>query len=537
MTTPVVPIQRYRWLRRARVVMQLGCLLLFLWLFSKTDYDGSDTIDYAVNLLFRIDPLLALCTMLAARAFILLMAPALAVVGLSLLFGRFFCGWVCPLGSLLDGTQSLLKNSRSGQPTLYPSLAATILLAVLVAATLQLPLAGYVDPFSILVRALAQAVYPALHNLAEWFFTFTYQQAPPWVNALTEPLYAFLKANVLPFQRKYFDLALLSMAVLLAIVSAEAVQRRFFCRNLCPLGALLGWFARLGVTGVAGGTDACGSCRLCSRICRMGAIDEQRHINPSSCILCMDCLVQCPRQVIGLQMQGPGRRGAGLSLSRRRFIGTVLLTGALPPVLGVRRLNAAPNPELIRPPGALAEDAFLQRCVRCAECIQVCIGNGLQPSLLEGGVEGLFAPRLVARTGYCEFNCTLCGQVCPTGAIRVLSLEEKHQSKIGHAWFDKDRCLPYAKGVPCIVCEEHCPTPDKAIRFREVVVSDDSGQEVLLHQPYIVDALCIGCGICETKCPLPGRAAIFVTSDGEDRHPERRLPANPGGSSSGYGGY
>jgi formate hydrogenlyase subunit 6/NADH:ubiquinone oxidoreductase subunit I len=228
----------------------------------------------------------------------------------------------------------------------------------------------------------------------------------------------------------------------------------------------------------------------------------------------------------------------GISLSRRQFLFTLSAALAVPSTLGVRRLNAEPDPFLIRPPGARPESEFLPRCVRCAECIQVCIGNALQPALLQAGIEGIFSPRLVARTGYCEFNCTLCGQVCPTGALQVLSLEQKHRAKIGHAWFDRNLCLPYAKGIPCIVCEEHCPTPEKAIRFRQAEVVNDLGRQVRVKQPYIVDELCIGCGICETKCPLPGRSAVFITSAGEDRDPENRLPtsAETGGLYGSYGG-
>ena len=188
-----------------------------------------------------------------------------------------------------------------------------------------------------------------------------------------------------------------------------------------------------------------------------------------------------------------------------------------------------PDPLLIRPPGALDEQEFLHRCVRCAECIQVCIGNALQPTFLQGGLDGMFSPMLMARSGYCEFNCTLCGQVCPTGAIRQLTLEQKHQWKIGHAWFDKNICLPYAKATPCMVCEEHCPTPEKAIRFTEVTIVDAAGETITIRQPYVVDELCIGCGICETKCPLPGRSAIYVTSAGEHRHPDKPM--------TNYGGY
>ena len=184
-----------------------------------------------------------------------------------------------------------------------------------------------------------------------------------------------------------------------------------------------------------------------------------------------------------------------------------------------------PDPFLIRPPGALPEDEFLGRCVRCGECMKVCIGNGLQPTFLSGGLEGMFSPRLQARTGYCEYNCTLCGQVCPTGALTELTMKQKHITKVGNIFFDKNRCLPFAKGIPCIVCEEHCPTPDKAIQFREAEVVNSKGEKVWVKQPYVVDERCIGRGICETKCPLPGQSAVRVTSAGETRNPDNSLPS------------
>ena len=136
----------------------------------------------------------------------------------------------------------------------------------------------------------------------------------------------------------------------------------------------------------------------------------------------------------------------------------------------------------------------------------------------------MFSPVLKARTGYCEYNCTLCGQVCPTGAITKLAAADKKKVKIGNAWFDKNLCLPHAKGIPCIVCEEHCPTPDKAIKFKEAVVENSMGEKVKVKQPYLVDHLCVGCGICETRCPLSGNSAVIVTSAGESRHPDQALP-------------
>jgi len=125
----------------------------------------------------------------------------------------------------------------------------------------------------------------------------------------------------------------------------------------------------------------------------------------------------------------------------------------------------------------------------------------------------MFTPRLVPRVGYCEYNCTLCSQVCPSGALEKLSHEEKHSFVIGKAYFDKNRCLPYAAATPCMVCEEHCPTGEKAILFKQISAVDRQGNTIELKQPYIMEERCIGCGICEHNCPVEGTAAIRVVAN------------------------
>ena len=525
MAEPTRTKQKYIYLKWLRRISQLVFLGLFFFLFIKTDYTGSDTIEYAVNIFFRLDPLLALCTIVAGKVFIALMIPALIVLVASLIVGRSFCGWFCPMGTLLDSARTVIRPLPKPSPTRYPHLALIVFLFILISSFLGFPIVGYIDPFSLLVRAFTQAIYPALNSLNVTFFTFTYDSAPPFINMVTEPLYGVLKQSVLPFEQKYYELAILSFMMFVALFLLEFSQRRFFCRNLCPLGALIGLVSRYGILNLAGGDTTCGKCRLCSQVCRMGAVDENRSIQMGSCNLCMTCLVTCPRQIITFKKPLPRKNPHEVSLSRRQFIGTVAVGALVPAILPVRNVNSEQRSRLIRPPGARAEHEFLDRCVRCAECIQVCIGNALHPAFLQSGIEGIFTPYLLARTGYCEFNCTLCGQVCPTGAIQELSTIVKQKTKIGHAWFDKNLCLPYAKGIPCIVCEEHCPTPQKAIMFRKVTVLNDSGNEVVVKQPYIVDELCIGCGICETKCPVPGRSAVIVTNAGEERDPDNLLPA------------
>ena len=510
-----------------RRLCQAGCLVLFLFLFIKTDYDGRDELSLAVNILFRIDPLLATAASLAARTVITLMLPALITVALTLVLGRFFCGWICPLGTLIDMSHRLLRpRTRRTYQSLRP-LKYYLLVFLLISAFFGLPAAGYFDPFSILVRGLALSVYPAINVLATTFFTFTYQQAPDWVNVVTEPVYAALRYTVLPFRQNYFELALLSFFILLSVFVLERLERRFFCKNICPLGglfALFAWFPLL--RGYSG--SKCGKCTNCQDVCRMDAIDGERNISAPACNLCMDCVALCPGNKISFRFGRPrAPKTSGPGLSRRAFISTAATGMALPFVLQTRTLTKRPDPYLVRPPGALPETEFLGRCVRCGECMKVCIGNALQPAFLQAGLEGMFSPRLQARNGYCEYNCTLCGQVCPSGAIRELSRKQKQAIKIGNAFFDKNRCLPYARAIPCIVCEEHCPTPEKAIQFREATVLNSRGKTVVVQQPFLKDELCIGCGICETKCPLPGSSAVRITSSGESRNPHNALPLQP----------
>ena len=168
--------------------------------------------------------------------------------------------------------------------------------------------------------------------------------------------------------------------------------------------------------------------------------------------------------------------------------------------------------------------------------MKVCPTNALQPAKWEAGPDGLWTPMLVPKIGYCEYYCSLCSQVCPTGAIEELTVEAKTQVKIGTAWIDKNRCIPWKFGDPCIVCEEHCPVSPKAIKMVEVDVLQPDGSIKKPKVPVIDTQLCIGCGICENKCPVVDQPAIYVTSIGETRSEKNqflldlKLSGDPGAS-------
>jgi len=152
---------------------------------------------------------------------------------------------------------------------------------------------------------------------------------------------------------------------------------------------------------------------------------------------------------------------------------------------------------------------LLSRCIGCGECVNVCPTDAIQPSHSATELEALWTPRLVPRLGYCDYSCNTCGQVCPTGAIPQLALDEKRRTAIGTARIDRERCIAWAEGRNCIVCEEMCPVPSKAIRV-DVEAQDPNGAKPSVLRPIVMEGLCIGCGICEYHCPVDGEGAIRV---------------------------
>jgi len=256
--------------------------------------------------------------------------------------------------------------------------------------------------------------------------------------------------------------------------------------------------------------DSCTQCQLCTASCRMNAIGEDVFsADAAECIECGECVDRCPEGSIRYVFARTAP--AKIDLSKRRMLqaGLLGLTGAVAAKsIGFK----AGEVGLIRPPGALAENEFLDACIRCQECTKICASTGgcLQPAWTQAGWEGIWTPVVAPRMGYCEYNCTLCGKICPTGAIQELTLQEKQKVKIGRAVFNKNLCIPWAEHKDCLVCEEHCPLPEKAIKFELHDIESADGETRAVKLPYVVESLCIGCGICETKCPLVGQAGIFI---------------------------
>lgn len=511
-------------MQNLRRISQGLFLFLFLFLFLQTESKGNDVLGYPVKIFLDFDPLILITTLFSAHAAATAFYLSIALVLITLLLGRVFCGWVCPLGTLHNIVGSLREPDPGTLSQNWFRAKYYILVFLLASSILTLQLVGIMDPLALIIRSLSVSVYPLFNYGFRSFFDFLYGLDIRGVADVSEAVYSVMKKGVLSFQQPFYNQGLFIGALFLFILALNLVERRFWCRYLCPLGALLGVLSRLSLLKrtVSEGCDSCGAC---ASVCQGGASpDSKEGWKSAECLYCWNCDDACPKNAVSFGFAWK-KASPSMDLGRRRVIAS-----ALSGVIAVPLLRSVPlskpgfsNPALIRPPGSLEEREFLKRCVKCGECMKVCITNGLQPTLLEAGLEGIWSPVLVPRIGYCEYRCTLCGQVCPTGAIKKLELKEKVKVKIGLAMIDKGRCLPYAHAVPCIVCEEVCPTPKKAIWFEEVRVRDRNGKEKVLKQPRVDLELCIGCGICETKCPVLGLPAIYVSSVGESRSRENQL--------------
>ena len=503
-------------LRKIRRIVQVLTLLFFLFLLILTVFPADFAIP--VDFFLRLDPLAAIGTVLASRSLAIHLVPPIVLIILTLLLGRFFCGWLCPLGITLDISDRLFfrrfRRPKIRYNTKLRNLKYYILAGFLVGAIFSLQIIWLADPISIVTRSYGVILYPYFSYATRSTFDALYRVKG--VNLISEPVYGVFRNYLLPLQQPTSRMLILFFSVFAVILSLSILQRRFWCRNLCPLGGLLGllstrlsfWRRRV--------NDRCIECGACRRACGLGAIPENpRKYWPQECTECMTCRDVCPVNAISFGLKQPffdRPATAGLDLSKRSFVKSTIAGIAAVPLLKINYAKRNMNEAVIRPPGSLPEEEFLDKCIRCGECMKVCPTNVLQPTFLEAGVEGIGTPILVPRVGYCEYVCTACTKVCPTNAIIELTEEEKKKVKIGTARIDRNRCIPWSEYENCLVCEEQCPVPTKAIKFEETDVVTFNGEIRRLKMPVVLKDKCIGCGICENKCPIKPTAAILVTS-------------------------
>ncbi len=575
-----------------RRISQVFFFGLFLWLSLVATVGEKlwQLRGWPVDLFLWLDPLAGIGTALATHTLYRPLLWGVLVLVLTMVLGRFFCGWVCPFGSLHHFVGYLahrqagvakkieLNRYRPAQRIKYFCLIVLLFMAAFpsLTATLQI---GLLDPIPLVTRSVNLLLLPILDR--------------PF--------------GIVSSTTRFYEAAPVILVVFGAAVLANLVVPRFYCRFICPLGALLGIVCRFALWRVGRAEGQCTDCRLCGRSCE-GGCDPHGKIRISECVLCLNCLDDCKEGLVQYQVR-PSVAGekVGPDVSRRGFVLAMTSGVVAAPALRLGgKLAANWEHRLIRPPGSLSEPEFLKRCIKCGLCMRVCPTNVLQPAGFERGLEVLWTPVLNNRIGSsgCQLSCTACGQVCPTSAIRPISLAEKlgrgpfaevGPVRIGTAFVDRGRCLPWAMDKPCIVCEENCPVSPKAIYTREhfatirdgglkvaqvargmvrieqtlepgkfatgdyycLVAPDkrirvtgnsadsielprDSGVEtvlapgdqievqVRLQRPYVDVEKCIGCGVCEHECPVSGKKAVRVSAEGETRSTDRRLLLRPG---------
>jgi polyferredoxin len=492
--------------RRVRQAVQIAALALYVYLLFGALHTRA--VFPLADLFFRLDPLASLASMVAGRAWIPRVALAVVTIVATLLLGRVWCGWICPLGTLLEWVRFPRAAGRRVDPR-WRTVKNVLLIAALGAAVLGNLSLLVLDPIAILTRTMTTVVLPAVN-----YSITAVERALYPIRFLRQPLLAvenILRGTVIPVELSVFRQNMLLGLVFTAILAANAFADRFWCRYLCPLGAGLGLLSKLSLFRPKTGAT-CNQCGVCAGVCRLEAIEPRREyeVIASECTVCLDCMAGCPQSGYGLSLHRRPARSEPFDPSRRQVVASLGAAAAGALLLRTGPQRKALHPTLIRPPGVDDDEEFLSCCIRCGQCMKVCPTSGLQPALTESGLEGLWSPVLVPRLGYCDYGCKACGDICPTDAIPTFSLEEKRTQVLGLARLDKDRCLPWAYATPCIVCEEMCPVPEKAIRLEEAAVQDAGGELIMVQRPLVRRELCIGCGICETKCPMEGESAIRV---------------------------
>lgn len=497
-------------LRRIRITLAVlsivGVSLLFL------DFTG--TVHAWLGWLAKIQFLPALLA--------LNVGVVAALVLLTLLFGRVYCSVICPLGIMQDGISWLAEKGKKNRFRYSPALSwlrygvLAVFVVALVAGAGQL--VALLAPYSAYGRIVSNLLAPFWqwgNNLLAYF-------------AERADSYAFYPVDV---WMKGFSTFAIAAVTFIALIILAWRNGRTYCNTICPVGTLLGFVARYSWLKPVIDTDKCIDCNRCARNCKAACINIKEHrIDYSRCVSCMNCIGKCPKDAIHythpsgkkpLPVETPSNVSAEkqeAANSRRRFlaIGATFATSAALKaqekkvdgglaVIEDKKIPARSTP--ITPPGSDSLRNFAQHCTACQLCVSACPNQVLRPS---SGLSTLMQPEMSFERGYCRWECTRCSEICPTGAINLITKEEKSATQLGHAVWIKENCVPLTDEVDCGNCARHCPAG--AI----LMVPSDPDMSDSPKIPVINTERCIGCGACENLCPSRPFSAIYV--EGHEMH-------------------
>ncbi len=452
-------------LKKLRITLAVIMILLVTTLFIGAGYGISQWIGWAAKIQFL-------------PAVLSLSLIAVAIIVVALLFGRIYCSIVCPLGVMQDIYSWLggkIKKNRFSYVKEHKWLRYTVC--------------------AIFVVSLIFGFTPVI--------------------TLLEP-YGNFGRIVTSFYMRNVTLSIIAWVMMLILGVLAFLYGRAYCNSICPVGTILSFFSRFSLFRVRFDQDKCKHCGLCEKNCKARAIDAKAGtVDYSRCVVCGDCTAQCKFDALHYTAKRNVSKTETASsepdLGRRSFLvgsaiaaGTAAVAQAQMKVDGglavITEKEAPKRQTLITPPGSVSARHMQKHCTGCQLCVSACPNNVLRPST---DLMHFMQPTMSFEIGYCRPECTRCGEVCPTGAIKPITKEEKTAIHAGHAVWVKDNCVVLTDGVSCGNCQRHCPTG--AIQMVEY---QHNGQTVMI--PAINESHCIGCGACENLCPSRPFSAIYV---------------------------
>ena len=440
----------------------------------------------------------------------------IGLVLLTLLMGRIYCSVICPLGVLQDIFGWFGKKAKKNRYTYSKPLSILryVMLGVLVVALVAGfgSIAGLIAPYS------------AFGRIASTFLAPIYQMGNNLLASWAESMdsYAFYSVDIWWKGGITFVVALVTLVALFVLAFKNG---RTYCNTICPVGTVLGFLSRYSYLKPVIDTTKCNGCGLCARNCKASCIDSKNHaIDYSRCVVCLDCIDKCRQGAIKYVPRAKASQSAPSGVSadkgRRAFIaGTAMVAGASVAKAQKLKMDGGyaviedkkiPNRETpLTPPGSLSARNLAQHCTACQLCISACPNQVLRPS---SDLSNFMQPVTSFERGYCRPECVKCSEVCPTGAIKPITKEEKTAIQIGHAVWIADNCVVNRDNEKCDNCFRHCPTG--AIQMVAKNPDDKKSPKI----PVINTERCIGCGACENLCPSRPFSAIYV--EGHEVHRE-----------------